>query len=462
MIGLLGGALFVVFALYLIVGDPGSPQVPDGDVALIDGIENGDITQESINTLIDHALAGQQGEPPKPDSIEYKGLELQAINVLIQRRWTAAEFSERGLEVTPEEVAAELKTTIDQVGQDKFDKQVAAAGLTDQEVRDEVRNGLIESKLGEDQQTAAEVTDAEVEQAYEANIDAFTEPANREVRVILNSRQDQVNKALKLLRADDSDKNWKTVAAKYSQDEVTKGSGGLLTEPIAETGSSLGEDFDAAVFAASEGDIIGPVKTERGYWGIEVIAVNEEKVPELDDALRQSISTSLAPAKQQLVVGREQAALSAKWLARTTCSDHVYDLIAAYVDAAAKQADAEGVPNQVTEAFPSCPADPVDRIDEEALVSDAETAAEASGGEPNYSEISPQVQVPSPIAPGTAAPELLAQSAIYGPVRPKRVGDPCQDVDEDGVLLTEQDPCGPDPKPGDVPATTTPPLGLGG
>ena len=161
------------------------------------------------------------------------------------------------------------------------------------------------------------------------------------MRVILNSDQTKVDAAKKALEADDSDASWKKVAAQYSQDQASKDRGGLL-QGLAEGQGD--PQLDDQVFSAAQGDLVGPFKTDRGYYLIQVTAITEAGTQPLDDATKKAISQQLVSNAQQQRGNEFRNDFVDKWTARTTCADaYVMALCENYVAPAAA-----AVPGQPT------------------------------------------------------------------------------------------------------------------
>ena len=85
------------------------------------------------------------------------------------------------------------------------------------------------------------------------------------------------------------------MAKKYSIDPATKTNGGLLA------GVAKGQQekaLDTAIFNAQKGKIVGPVKTQFGYYVFEVQKVTPASQQSLDQATT-TISTSSQSTNQQ-------------------------------------------------------------------------------------------------------------------------------------------------------------------
>ena len=67
----------------------------------------------------------------------------------------------------------------------KFEKQLAEQGVTDEQVRKEVRAQIVSEKIFEEVTRKVEVTDEQVEEYYKKNKAQYSQPESREVRHIL-------------------------------------------------------------------------------------------------------------------------------------------------------------------------------------------------------------------------------------------------------------------------------------
>src|SRR5262249_23773695 len=158
--------------------------------------------------------------------------------------------------------------------------------------------------------------DSEVEAFYEANKTQFEQPESRDVRLILNKDQNQVNAAKAALEKDDSPASWNKVAKQFSTDEASKDRGGLRQGVIKGQGDVT---FDDQVFGAPAKQLVGPFKTQAGYYLIEVENVTPAQTTPLSQAASQ-IRQQLAQQKQQDVASDFQADFVDKWTQQTVCA----------------------------------------------------------------------------------------------------------------------------------------------
>ena len=129
-------------------------------------------------------------------------------------------------------------------------------------------------------------TDADVEAYYNAKKESTFSTARACTAHILVA--DEAT-AAKLLADIKGGADFAKVAAANSTDASNKDQGGDLG---CNPEGSFVTEFEAAVKAAKDGDLVGPVKTEFGY---HIIKVNSSyKVPAFDDELKKQIRSTLS------------------------------------------------------------------------------------------------------------------------------------------------------------------------
>ena len=316
---LLAGVIVLVAA----TAGLGKPGLPDGAVAFVEDAPDGEVTQEQFDAALEQAAARQQvKDVPDPGTPQYDLLKETAMADLLLARWVNGEAEELGIEVTDREIDEELEKIIDQQfgGQKQFDKFLEQSKFTEEDARDRVRLQLLSTRIQEDVlgSELPDVPDDEVEQFYEDNIEQFQTPETRDVRTLLNPDQAKAQQAFDQLSADDSPANWKKVTKQLSTDEATSGLGGLR-QGVAEGQSD--PELDEAIFSAPEGEVVGPISTDSGFYVLEVEKINEASTQPLDDQTKQQIEQTLATEQQQQAAADYQTDFLSKWTARTVCAD---------------------------------------------------------------------------------------------------------------------------------------------
>lgn len=318
------GALFVVLFLAFAIGQGiGDPSVPSDAVAIVEDAPDdlGTITDEEFARALQQAAASAQIKVvPKPGDEKYDELKEKALGELLDAIWIQGQGEEMGIEVTPEEVAEELKTLKGRAF--KTDKQfqefLKEAHFTQADLDERVKIKVIGTKIQEQvtNETPAP-SSREIEDYYEAaKSSQYTTPETRDIRLIKNKDKAKVEAAKVALEKDDSEKSWGEVAKKYSTD-TTKGNGGLQSG-VSE-GTTLPEALDAVAFEAPQGELQGPIDEAGIYTVFEVMKITPEKVQSLDE-VKSQISTQLSEQLQQQTFTRFVRGYGSTWQSRTFCA----------------------------------------------------------------------------------------------------------------------------------------------
>jgi foldase protein PrsA len=246
---------------------------------------------------------------------EYNALRDQVMQFLISSAWIEGESADKDVKISDTDV----KKDFDKQRQQSFPKDkdylafLKSSGYVQEDLLYRIKVQSLSQKLrtkilkGTDK-----VSDAAIAAYYNKNKSRFAQPEKRDLRIVLTKTEAQAKKAKAALDGGDS---FKTVAAKYSIDQGTRDSGGVLAAvPKGQQEKAL----DAATFTASKGKIGGPVKTQFGYYVFEVTKITPGS--------QQSLAQSKASIKQLLVSQQQQKALDAfvkdfqkKWKDRTEC-----------------------------------------------------------------------------------------------------------------------------------------------
>jgi foldase protein PrsA len=246
---------------------------------------------------------------------QYEALRDQVMQFLISSAWIQGAAKDEGVSVTDKQVTAELNKQKKQSypKEADFQKFLKSSGMTMDDLLFRVKVDLLSQKI-RDKVTkgAATVTPAAIKAYYNKNKTKFGTPESRDVKIVLTKTEAQANAAKKALEAGQS---WKAVAKKYSIDQATKANGGELA------GVTKGQQeasLDKAIFGAEKGKIVGPVKTQFGYYVVQV----EKVTPGIQQTLQQATPT----IKQQLEQEGQQKKLDTfvkdfqkTWTDKTNC-----------------------------------------------------------------------------------------------------------------------------------------------
>jgi len=246
---------------------------------------------------------------------EYNSLRDQVMQLLTSFQWIEGEAKEQGITVTD----AEVKKNFEQQKKQSFPKEADYQKFlknydqTEADIMQRVKLDLLSNKLrdkivkGKDK-----VSDAQIQDFYNKNKSRFAQPERRDLRIVLTktaAKADQAKSAL------EKGQSWKVVAKKYSIDQASKAQGGKLP---AQAKGTLEKSLDDAVFKAKKGQIVGPVKTQFGYYVFTVEKVTKATQQTLEQA-KETIRQTLSTQNQQKALDKFVADFQKKWKDRTEC-----------------------------------------------------------------------------------------------------------------------------------------------
>src|SRR5215217_488541 len=262
--------------------------------------EGGDVTQGELDEF---AKQSGLGSGMSKDDPQYKAAIQQIMPQLVSIEIAKAYAQEHNITVSDKEVDQELAKLKEQVGdqarasgqdvsnQEAYEQALKQNNITEDQLRDDIRENLPVQKVQEKVAGDAEPSDAEIQKYYEKNKEAqFTTPEQVCVRHILFNK-DQKQKAEDIKKQLENDGDFAKLAKEYSQDPGSAAKGGDL--------GCLGKgetvpDFEEAAFGAKQGEIVGPVKTQFGYHILEVTQAKPKQIrplSEVESQIRSQLST---------------------------------------------------------------------------------------------------------------------------------------------------------------------------
>jgi foldase protein PrsA len=278
----------------LAAGCGGDEDVPKDAVAVVDGEK---VAKTDFDALIDQAkksYKNQKRDFPKAGSQEFQTLKNQAVQFLVQRVEFEQQAEELDIEVTDKQVDARLEQIKKQYfGGDakKYEKQLRDQGLSDKQVRADIRAQVVSEEIFNKVTAGSKVTDKAIADYYAKNQAQYSQPESREVRHILVKTRPLANDIYDQLKAGG---DFAALAKKHSQDTGSKVNGGKLTISKGQTVAP----FDQTAFLLKTNVISRPVKTEFGFHIIQPLKdAKPAKVTPLKD-VKQSIRTQLEQTKK--------------------------------------------------------------------------------------------------------------------------------------------------------------------
>ncbi len=278
--------LAILFAAIGCSGDRGSPIV-----AMVDGRE---ITLEDVDGLLNRLIPGGMGDV---EDVELKNLRLDLLNQIIEEELILQEAGRMGLNVSMEEVMAEVAAFKDEYIGKNFEVEVMEAYGTMQKWHDDIRKRILIKKVIETLSEGIEITEQEIRDYYREHRDEYKIPPRVRARIITVGTEEEAKEARERLKEED----FAAVAREVS------------ISPEAERGGDLGffgkgsmpKEFEDVVFSLPAGGISGVVKTAYGY---HIFLVEEKKkgkrkrLKELKEKIRVVLQRGKEEAEFQSLV----------------------------------------------------------------------------------------------------------------------------------------------------------------
>lgn len=246
---------------------------------------------------------------------QYQSLRDQTMNFLIQADWVRGEAKAQNVSVSDSEVQKQFRQTKQQAfpKEKDFESFLKSSGMTMDDILFRVRLDALSNKLRQKViKDKGNVSPAQVKAYYNKHKSQFGTPERRDIAIVLTKTKAKAEQAKAALKAGQS---FKTVAKKYSIDQQTKNSGGLLQGVVK---GQQDADLDKAAFSAPKGKLEGPIKAQFGYYVFEVKKITK--------ATQQSLAQSTSTIKQQLIAQNQQKALNSfvgdfrkRWTDKTHC-----------------------------------------------------------------------------------------------------------------------------------------------
>ena len=271
-----------------------------------DKITMADVNSE-LQADIDYLVEtyGEDYENTIDDSLkeQLKTARTQVLEQLVNDKVLITKGTELGYIPSDNELATAIeeekaKFTEAYGGEEGLKQALEYYGMTDEKFNSFVENMVKTTKVKEAMVKDATVSDEEVEQYYNDNIDKYTTKPGANAKHILFETEEEAQEAKN--KIDSGETTFEDV---YSQYEANKTSG---TKPLSEDlgyveneQEGFDTDFLAGFKTLKDGEVSAPVKSSYGYHIIKVEGIQtEEKVTPLDD-VKESIKSTLLSQKQQ-------------------------------------------------------------------------------------------------------------------------------------------------------------------
>jgi foldase protein PrsA len=256
-------------------------------------------------------------ELKKQCKTEYETLRTEVMQFLVQAEWVQQEAEKQDINVTDKQIEKSLEDQKKQAfpNEKAYKQFLASSGMTEEDVLFRVKLDQLQQKLTQKiTKDAKKVTDQDIQQYYDKNKKRFAQPERRDLRVVLTKNEAKANEAKNALEDGDS---FEEVAKKYSIDEASKAQGGKLP---AITQGQQEKAFDEAIFSAEKGKLVGPVKTQFGWYVFEVDKVTPASQQTLEES-KDTIQNLLRSQGQQKALDEWIKNFREEYKDKTNCAD---------------------------------------------------------------------------------------------------------------------------------------------
>lgn len=173
-----------------------------------------------------------------------------------------------------------------QDARDRFVEALGNAGTTEEAVLTEIKRQLATTRLFEEVTGEVSVSDDELREAFEQRKDELGTPERRELFNIVVAEKGEAARILRQL-ADGA--AFTAVARRTSLDDATRADGGRLGIVGRD---QLADGYAEAAFAAKQGEVFGPVRTEYG-WNVGRVGKTVPAVPAVLTKVEDNLRTIL-------------------------------------------------------------------------------------------------------------------------------------------------------------------------
>ncbi len=248
---------------------------------------------------------------------EFDSLKQQVMQFLISAEWIQQEAEARDIEVTDEEIQKQFEDQKNQSFPNEKDYQqfLETSGQTEDDLLFRVKLDVLSNKVREEViEGTGDISDEDIENYYNENKERFSQPERRDLNVVLTKTEARANEAKAAI---ESGQSFQDVAKEYSIDEASKSQGGKL--PAVAKGQQE-KAFDDAIFSAEADELVGPVKTQFGWYVFEVTDVTEASQQSLDEA-KETIKNLLKSENEQKALDDFIEDFRNKYKDETQCAD---------------------------------------------------------------------------------------------------------------------------------------------
>jgi len=257
---------------------------------------------------VDHRMAVIAGGRVGQDLSTRRGaLRQQALSFLISSAWLIGEATERGLEVSKQEIARQITRKRDIAfpgGEQEFREFLKTTGQAAPDMALEAEAELAAAKIRALLASQERVvTQAEVADYYSRHKQSFVIPERRKIEI---SNRKTAKELRQLKRQVEATRNFRSRAKTES-----------IERPVARADAEL-TSLERAIYSAKQNVLTGPVKHGVDYYLLLVKSITPASEPTLQQT-EGAIKKQLTAERQRRTLADFIKAWRDKWRARTNC-----------------------------------------------------------------------------------------------------------------------------------------------
>ncbi len=295
-------ALLSALALVAAGCGGGTKAVP-GDAVAVVGSQT--ITKAQFNFLLNGAkrtYKARKSPFPKAGTTQYKSLQDQAVQYLVQQSELQQKAKDLGVTVSDKDVTARLAQIKQQYfggSESKYKAQLKTQGLTETQIKSDLRAQILSEKIYNKVTADVKASDKDIQAYYLAHKSDYAQAASRDVRhILVNNKKlaDQIETQLK------NGGDFAALAKKYSKDPGSAANGGKLTVSKGQTVP----EFDKEAFTLKTNETSPPIHTQYGWHIIQALSA-------IKPATQQPLKEVEAAIRTQLLQTKKTDAIN-KWV----------------------------------------------------------------------------------------------------------------------------------------------------
>jgi len=280
------------------------PEAKVDENALVVSVNGKDIKQGEVEKELQNILMQYQGRVPPQQMVQLQPqLEKQAVESLINKQLLLEELDKQNIEVSIEEIDAEVKKVSDQFETpEKLKEQLMQMEISEEKMRNDIKQNYRIEKLIKGKLPEITVTDEDINLFYKGNPQNFIVPEQIQASHILLSlepdasdeiKKEKRNELQAVLEKIKKGDDFAELARTYSDCPSKEQGGELGSFPQ----GAMVKEFEEVAFNLKKDEVSDVVETQFGFHIIKLTGRTEASTTPLEQVKGQ-ISSYLEAQKQ--------------------------------------------------------------------------------------------------------------------------------------------------------------------